>query len=77
MFSADRCHMHHIIRYFFMEDTAKTVSFFAVLQASYSIMGLQLDKSMDEGYLMILFILNTIVLYLFLGAMIKRQKRDC
>ena len=77
MFSADRCHMHHIIRYFFMKDTAKTVFFFAVLQASYSIMGLQLDKSMDEGYLMILFILNTILLYLSLGAMIKRQKHDC
>jgi len=77
MFSADRCHMHHIIRHFFMEDTQRTVSFFVVLQAIYSITGLQLDKNMDEGYLLILFILNTILLYIYLGAMIKRQQRDC
>ena len=77
MFSADRCHMHHIIRHFFMEDTERTVLFFGILQAVYSMTGLQLDKQMDEGYLFILFLLNTMLLYLFLGAMIKRQKRDC
>ena len=77
MFSADRCHLHHIVRHFFMEDTQKTVIFFAVLQAIYSLTGLQMDKNTDEGYLMILFILNTVMLYLIIGAMIKRQKRDC
>ncbi len=77
MFSADRCHFHHILRHFFAEDTKKTVVFLGVLQAIYSITGLQLDKNMDEGYLLILFLLNIVMLYLFLGAMIKRQKRDC
>ncbi len=77
IFSADRCHFHHILRHFFAEDTKKTVLFLGVMQAIYSITGLQLDKSMDEGYLLILFLLNIIMLYLFLGAMIKRQKRDC
>jgi UDP-GlcNAc:undecaprenyl-phosphate GlcNAc-1-phosphate transferase len=77
IFSADRCHMHHIIRHFFMENTQKTVFFFGILQAVYSMTGLQLDKNMDEGYLLILFLLNTVLLYLFIGAMIKRQKRDC
>jgi len=77
VFSADRCHVHHILRHFFAEDTKKTVIFLGVLQAIYSITGLQLDKNMDEGYLLILFGLNTILLYLSLGAMIKRQKRDC
>ena len=77
MFSADRCHIHHILRHFFAEDTKKTVLFLGVLQAIYSITGLQLDKNMDEGYLLILFILNVVMLYLFLGAMIKRQKREC
>jgi UDP-GlcNAc:undecaprenyl-phosphate GlcNAc-1-phosphate transferase len=76
-FSADRCHIHHILRHFFAEDTKKTVIFLVVLQAIYSITGLQLDKNMDEGYLLILFGLNIILLYLSLGAMIKRQKRDC
>ncbi len=77
MFSADRCHFHHILRHFFAEDTKKTVVFLGVMQAIYSVTGLQLDKNMDEGYLLILFLLNIVMLYLFLGAMIKRQKRDC
>jgi UDP-GlcNAc:undecaprenyl-phosphate GlcNAc-1-phosphate transferase len=77
MFSPDRCHMHHILRHFFAEDTKKTVLFLAVLQMIYSLTGMQLDKNMDEGYMLLLFILNVIMLYLFLGAMIKRQKRKC
>jgi len=77
MFSADRCHFHHVLRHFFAEDTKKTVLFLGVMQAIYSVTGLQLDKNMDEGYLLILFLLNIVMLYLFLGAMIKRQKRDC
>jgi len=77
MFSADRCHFHHILRHFFAEDTRKTVLFLGVFQGIYSLTGLQLDKNMDEGYLLILFLLNVVLLYLFLGAMIKRQKRKC
>jgi UDP-GlcNAc:undecaprenyl-phosphate GlcNAc-1-phosphate transferase len=76
-FSADRCHLHHILRHFFAEDTRKTVLFLGVFQLIYSFTGLQLDKSMDEGYLLIQFLLNIVLLYLFLGAMIKRQKRKC
>ena len=76
-FSADRCHLHHILRHFFAEDTKRTVLFLGVLQAIYSITGLQLDKNMDEGYLLIQFLLNIVLLYLYLGAMIKRQKREC
>jgi len=77
MFSADRCHIHHILRHFFAEDTPRTVIFLGVLQAIYSLTGLQLDKEMDGGYLLIQFILNIVLVYLFLGAMIKRQKREC
>jgi len=77
VFSADRCHLHHILRHFFAEDTKKTVLFLGVLQLIYSLTGLQLDKSMDEGYLLIQFLLNIVLLYLFLSEMIKRQKRDC
>ncbi len=77
IFSADRCHIHHILRHFFAEDTKKTVLFLGVLQAIYSLTGLQLDKNMDEGYLLILFMLNVVFLYLFLNAMIKRQQRKC
>ena len=77
IFAADRCHLHHILRHFFAEDTLKTVLFLGVFQAIYSLTGLQLDKNMDEGYLIILFVLNVVLFYLFLNAMIKRQKRKC
>lgn len=77
MFSADRCHMHHILRHFFAEDTRKTVLFLAVLQGIYSLTGLQFAGDMDEGFFLILFGLNVVLLYMFLAAMIKRQKRDC
>ncbi|MDM5262621.1 MraY family glycosyltransferase [Sulfurovum sp. XTW-4] len=77
MFSADRCHIHHILRHFFAEDTRNTVLFLGVFQAIYSLTGLQLEKHMDEGFLLILFLLNGILMYMFLAAMIKRQKRNC
>lgn len=77
MFSPDRCHIHHVLRHFFAEDTPRTVFFLGVFQMVYSLTGLQLDKTMDEGVLLILFLLNVVLFYLFLGAMIKRQKRKC
>ena len=77
MLSADRCHIHHVLRHFFAENTQKTVLFLATLQAMYSLMGLQLSNDIDEWYLLILFLLNVVLLYMFLEAMIKRQKRDC
>jgi len=77
MFSADRCHIHHILRHFFAEDTRKTVIFIVVLQLIYSMTGLQLERDMDEGYFLLLFLLNVVLHYMFLAAMIKRQKRNC
>lgn len=77
MFSADRCHIHHILRHFFAEDTPRTVIFLGVLQAIYSLTGLQIEKGTNSGSLLAIFILNIVLLYLFLGAMIKRQGRKC
>lgn len=77
IFSADRCHIHHILRHFFAEDTPRTVIFLGILQVNYSLIGLQMDKDMDSGYMLVLFVLNVVLLYLVLGAMIKRQGRKC
>ena len=74
---ADRCHLHHVLRHFFAEDTPKTVFFLAIVQIMYTITGLQLENNIDEFYLLVLFILNVIIFYLLLSAMIKRQKRKC
>jgi UDP-GlcNAc:undecaprenyl-phosphate GlcNAc-1-phosphate transferase len=77
VFSADKCHFHHILHQFFSGNTKKTVMFLIILQSIYSMMGLQLDKDIDEGWLLVLFILNVVMLYLGLSEMIKRQGRNC
>jgi len=77
MFSADKCHVHHIMEGFFSDNTPRTVIFLALLQAIYSFVGLQLDKKIDEGYLLLFFILNIALLYLFFGAMLKKQGEKC
>lgn len=77
MFEADRCHTHHIMRHFFHEDTPRTVVAFGVMQIIYSLTALQIDKTVDSSIVILLFIMNVVLMYLFLAAMIKRQKRDC
>ena len=77
MFSADKCHVHHIMKEFFSNNTRRAVIFLAILQAIYSFVGLQLDKKIDEGYLLLFFILNIVLLYLFFGAMIKKWGDRC
>jgi len=77
IFSADRCHLHHILHEFFTGNTRKTVIFFIVLQAVYSLTGLQFTKKHDDGILLILFLLNIIIVYFYSAAMIRRQKRVC
>ncbi len=77
VFCADKCHLHHILHQFFEFNTKRTVFYLIILQAIYSMTALQLDKQTDEGWILILFILNVIMLYLVLAEMIRRQKRDC
>ncbi|MCF6205588.1 MAG: undecaprenyl/decaprenyl-phosphate alpha-N-acetylglucosaminyl 1-phosphate transferase [Sulfurovum sp.] len=76
-FSADKCHIHHLVQTFFEGNTKRAVVSLGVLQAIYSLTGLQLDRSSDEGMLLLLFVLNVILLYMILGAMIKCQERSC
>lgn len=77
MFSADKCHMHHILRSFFSNNTPKTVLFLAIFQAIYSLTALQLEIDTDQGYILILFLLNTIFLYILLDTMLKKQNKKC
>ncbi len=77
IFSADQCHLHHILHEFFAGNTRKTVIFLIVMQAVYSLTGLQFTRNNDDGILLILFLLNIIIVYFFSAAMIRRQKRVC
>ncbi|MEA3455645.1 MAG: MraY family glycosyltransferase [Campylobacterota bacterium] len=77
IFSADKCHLHHILHEFFGGNTRKTVIFLIVMQAVYSLTGLQFTKNNDEGILLVLFLLNIIIVYFYSAAMIRRQNRTC
>jgi UDP-GlcNAc:undecaprenyl-phosphate GlcNAc-1-phosphate transferase len=77
MFSADKCHMHHLLLEFFGNSTKTTVLFLIVLQMIYTIIGLQLDKEIEQTVPMVLFGLNVLLLYLLLNRMVQRQGRCC
>jgi len=76
-FSADSCHIHHLFKEVFKENTPKTVLFLVSTQILYSLFGLQLDKEMDQGILLIVFIVNILLLYKIFDVMIEKQKRIC
>jgi UDP-GlcNAc:undecaprenyl-phosphate GlcNAc-1-phosphate transferase len=77
MFSADKCHMHHVLQSFFDNHTKKTVIFMIILQLVYSLIGLQLEKDMEQTVPMVLFILNVVFVYMLLNRMIQRDGRIC
>ncbi|MDY0402936.1 MraY family glycosyltransferase [Sulfurovum sp.] len=77
MFSADKCHMHHLLQSFFWNSTKVTVLFLVVLQAIYTMIGLQLSKDIEETVPMFIFGLNVVLLYLLLNRMAQRQERNC
>jgi len=76
MFSADKCHVHHIMKEFFSDNTPRTVIFLALLQSIYFFVGLPLDKEIDEGFLLLFFVLNIALLYLFFGALLKNKAQN-
>ncbi|UFH58551.1 glycosyltransferase family 4 protein [Sulfurovum mangrovi] len=77
MFSADKCHMHHLLQSFFGNSTKVTVVFLVVLQVIYTMIGLQFSIDMEESVPMVIFGLNVVLLYLLLNRMAQRQERNC
>lgn len=77
MFSADKCHIHHLLHHFFNKDTKKTVIFLFILQSIYSLIGVQLEKSIEQSIPMVLFILNVAFVYMLLDRMIQKEGRCC
>ena len=77
LFSADKCHIHHLLQKFFGDCTKTTVIFLGILQAIYTIIGLQLEKDIEQTIPMLLFILNVVLFYILLNRMVQRQGRCC
>lgn len=73
MFSADKLHMHHLLLNFFNGNVKKTVIFIVLLQAFYSILGYELGNYPHQRYIIIFFLLNLVILYILLNAMIIKQ----
>lgn len=77
IFSADKCHFHHILETFFDQRTRTTVIFISVVQIMYTLIGFQLDQEVDQSLTFILFMTTIIIIYLLLRRMIERQGREC
>ena len=73
MFEADKTHLHHVLFNFFNQDVKRTVIFLAILQAIYSITGLLIVETADQSLSLVLFGLNTIILYFIFTEMLHRQ----
>ena len=76
-FQPDKCHIHHILKTFFGDNVKRTVGFLIVMQSIYAIIGLLFDNVKDDGLMMTLFLMNVLMLYLLIQAMIKKQDRVC
>jgi UDP-GlcNAc:undecaprenyl-phosphate GlcNAc-1-phosphate transferase len=76
MFEADKTHLHHVLFNFFNQDVKRTVIFLTILQAVYSITGLLIVETGDQSLSLVLFGLNTIILYFIFSEMLLRQIRD-
>ena len=73
MFEADKTHLHHVLYNFFNKDVKRTVVFLAILQAAYSITGLLIVDAANQSLSLVLFGLNTIILYFIFTEMLRRQ----
>jgi len=77
LFTPDKLHIHHVLWHFFSENTPLTVVVLGTIQLIYSLVGLSFEKQMDEGVLLLLFLLNVLLMYLLLNSVIRKQQHDC
>jgi UDP-GlcNAc:undecaprenyl-phosphate GlcNAc-1-phosphate transferase len=77
MFEGDQCHIHHVLKYIYQDNTSKTVITLTLIQLLYSVAGILFYESIDAGYLLVFFLVNLIFLYHLLSMFIKKQDRKC
>jgi UDP-GlcNAc:undecaprenyl-phosphate GlcNAc-1-phosphate transferase len=77
LFEADKCHLHHVLHTFFQNRTKLTVIFLVILQVVYSLVGIQMHRGVDGALPLVIFVLNTTLVYLLISTMIKRQGKIC
>jgi UDP-GlcNAc:undecaprenyl-phosphate GlcNAc-1-phosphate transferase len=75
--TADACHIHHIVKYYFKGNVHKSVFFLLLLQMIYIIIGLQFNKGLEQGFILILFLVNILIFYKVLDKIIKEENIHC
>lgn len=76
-FDPDKCHIHHVLLYYFNGRVRRTVLVLGGVQLSYSLIGLQLHDGVNEVWFLLFFLLNVIVLYRVMKSMTVRMKISC
>ena len=74
IFASDQCHLHHILFKVFDGNTHRTVLAITAVQVVYVAMGIMIPRGMDEGVLLLLFLLNTAVVYRISNMLIGRYQ---
>lgn len=74
---ADSCHLHHIVKYYFKGSTPKSVVFLVSIQMIYILIGLGFEKGIDQGLILIFFLMNIIFVYNLVNIMIAKAEIVC
>lgn len=76
-FTADKCHLHHLMSYMFQGKIKKTVIVLASVQIVYSLAGIYLSPHIDGGWILLFYILHIGAIYLFFSWFIASKKDLC
>ena len=74
-FEADKTHLHHILLDFFNGNVKRTVISLAMLQTMSSLVGLFFMYDIEQTFVLMLFIVNLVILYIFSSSMLANQRR--
>jgi len=73
----DSCHLHHILQYYFQGKTSKSVLLLVCIQIVYLSIGIHLEKGIEQGWILIGFILHLLLIYKILEFLIKKKNINC
>jgi UDP-GlcNAc:undecaprenyl-phosphate GlcNAc-1-phosphate transferase len=74
-FEADKTHLHHILLDFFNGNVKRTVTSLVMLQTVSSLTGLFYLYNVEQTLVLLLFIVNLVLLYIFSSSMLENQRR--
>jgi UDP-GlcNAc:undecaprenyl-phosphate GlcNAc-1-phosphate transferase len=73
----DACHIHHLLEHYFDGDIFKSVLLLVLIQILYISIGINLEKGIDQGWILVGFIFHLLVIYKILNTLIKKENINC